>query len=104
MIVKDFNVFSIHSKIPPVSIGLSDRYISQLVVHYKPGSLNNLLLSLKAEWKKTYTDKPFNYSTIEENIRNIYSSEKNLGAIVSISAFFTLIIALSGLFGLTLFV
>jgi len=103
-IVKDFNVFSIHSKIPPVSIGLSDRYISQLVVHYKPGSLNNLLLFLKAEWKKTYTDKPFNYSTIEENIRNIYSSEKNLGTIISISAFFTLIIALSGLFGLTLFV
>jgi putative ABC transport system permease protein len=103
-IVRDFNVFSIHSKISPVSIGLSDRYISQIVVHYKPGSLNNLLLFLKAEWKKAYTDKPLNYSTIEENIRNIYSSEKNLCTIVSISAFFTLLIALSGLFGLTLFI
>jgi putative ABC transport system permease protein len=103
-IVKNFNVFSIHSKIPPVSIGLSDRYISQIVVHYKPGTLKNLLLFLKAEWKKTAPDRPFEYSTIEEHIRNLYSSEKNLGTIVSISAFFTLLIALSGLFGLTLFV
>jgi len=103
-IVKDFNVFSIRSKIPPVSIGLSDRYISQLVVHYKPGTLKNLLPFLKAEWKKIAPDRPFEYLTIEEHIRNIYSSEKNLGTIVSISAFFTLLIALSGLFGLTLFV
>jgi len=103
-IVKDFNVFSIHSKIPPVSISLSNRYISQLVVHYKPGTLKQLLPFLKAEWKKTYSDKPFNYSTIEEQIRDTYSLEKNLGTIVSISAFFTMLIALSGLFGLTLFV
>jgi putative ABC transport system permease protein len=103
-IVKDFNVFSVRSKIPPVSISLSNRYISQIVVHYKSGTLKHLLPFLKAEWKKTYTDKPFNYSTIEEQIRDTYTSEKNLGTIVSISAFFTLLIALSGLFGLTLFV
>jgi putative ABC transport system permease protein len=103
-IVKDFNVYSIRSKIPPVSIGLSDQNINQLVVHYKPGTLKNLLPFLKAEWEKAVTDKPFNYTTIEEQLRNTYSQEKNLGTIVSIAAFLTLLIALSGLFGLTLFV
>jgi putative ABC transport system permease protein len=103
-IVKDFNIFSIHSRIPPVLIDLTDRYIRQVEVHYKPGTLNNFLPFLKAAWKKTAPDRPFEYSTIEEHIRNLYSSEKNLGTIVSISAFFTLLIALSGLFGLTLFV
>ena len=103
-IVKDFNIYSIRSKIPPVSIGLSDQYINQLVIHYKPGTLKNLLPFLKTEWKKTVTDKPFNYTTIEEQMRNTYSPEKNMGTIVSIAAFLTLLIALSGLFGLTLFV
>ncbi len=103
-IVKDFNIYSIKSKIPPVSIGLNERDFHQVEVHYKPGTLNNFLPFLKAEWKKTAPDRPFEYSTIEEHIRNIYSSEKNLGTIVSISAFFTLLIALSGLFGHTLFV
>lgn len=103
-VVKDFNIYSIQSKIPPVSIGLIKRGFHQIEVHYKQGTINNLLPFLKAEWGKTGTDEPFNYSTIEENIRNIYSPEKNLGTIISISAIFTLLIALSGLFGLTLFV
>jgi putative ABC transport system permease protein len=103
-IVKDFNIYSIKSKIPPVSIGLNERDFHQVEVHYKPGTLNNFLPLLKAEWKKIAPDRSFEYSTIEEHIRNIYSSEKNLSTIVSISAFFTLLIALSGLFGLTLFV
>lgn len=103
-IVKDFNVFSIHSKIPPVSIGLSNRYIRQLLVHFRPGSQKNLLPLLKAEWEKAVTDKPFKFSTIEENMRDMYSSEKNLSTIVSIFALFTLLIAAIGLFGLMLFV
>lgn len=103
-IVNDFNIQSIHSEIPPVLIDLTDRYIRQVEVRYKQGTLNNFLPLIKTEWKKISPDKPFKYSTIEEHIRNIYSSEKNLGTIVSISAFFTLLIALSGLFGLTLFV
>jgi putative ABC transport system permease protein len=103
-IVKDFNVFSIRSKIPPVSIGLSDQYIHKLVVHFKPGTLKDLLPLLKAEWEKAATDRPFKFSTLEEQMRDIYSSERNLSTIVSIFALFTLLIAAIGLFGLTLFV
>jgi putative ABC transport system permease protein len=103
-IVKDFNVQSIHSDIPPLIIGMTDRYIHQVIVHYKPETLNKLLPFIKAEWKKMAPARPFRYSTIEDNIRNIYSLEKNLSTIVSIFALFTLLIAAFGLFGLTLFV
>ncbi len=102
-IVKDFNIFSIHSDIPPVSIGLTDKYIHQIEVLHKPGTQNRLLPFIKAEWNKIAPDKPFNYSTIEEHIRYTYSSEKNLYTIISISALLTLLIAAVGLFGLTLF-
>ena len=103
-IVKDFNLHSIHSDIPPLSIHMTDRYILQVAVHYKPGTLSSILPMLKAEWKKAAPDRPFDYTTIEELIKEIYSSEKNLTAIVSIFALFTLVIAAFGLFGLTLFV
>ena len=59
---------------------------------------------LEAEWKKAAPDRPFRFTTIEEMIKNIYSSERNLSTIVSIFALFTLLIAAFGLFGLTLFV
>ncbi len=103
-VVKDFNLHSIRTDIPPLSIHMTDKYIQQVVVHYKPETLNNILPFIEAEWKKVAPDRPFSYSTIESLIENLYSSEKNLNTIVSIFALFTLLIAAFGLFGLILFV
>ncbi len=83
---------------------MTDQYIEQVAVHYKPGTLSSILPMLKAEWKHAAPDRPFNYTTIEDLIKSIYSSEKNLSNIISIFALFTMLIAGVGLFGLTLFV
>jgi putative ABC transport system permease protein len=103
-VVRDFNLHSIHSKIPPLMITMTDKYISQVAVHYKEGTLTNILPFIEAEWKKIAPDRPFHYVTIEELINDLYSSEKNLILIISICAIFILLIASMGLFGLTLFV
>jgi len=103
-VVKDFNLHTIHTTIPPLHMTLTNKYIQQVAVHYKPGTINSVLPFLKTEWKKIAPDRPFAYDTIEEIIKDIYSSEKNLSTIVSIFALFTLLIAAFGLFGLTLFV
>jgi putative ABC transport system permease protein len=103
-VVKDFNLHSIRSDIPPILIDITDKYINQVAIHYKPGSIDNILTFAKAEWKKAAPDRPVSYSTIEDVTKEIYSSEKNLGTIISISAIFALLIASFGLFGLTLFV
>jgi putative ABC transport system permease protein len=103
-IVKDFNLHSIHSDIPPLMIDMTDKYIQQVAVHYKPEALASILPMLESEWKKAAPDRPFRFETIEDMIKNIYSSERNLSTIVSIFALFTLLIAALGLFGLTLFV
>jgi putative ABC transport system permease protein len=83
---------------------MTDRFIQQVAVHYKPGTLGNILPMLKEELKKAAPERPFYYTTIEDLIISIYSSEKNLSKIVSIFALFTMLIAGFGLFGLTLFV
>ncbi len=104
-VVKDFNLHSIHTEIPPIKITLTDKYISQVSIQYDPGSLNTLLPQLENEWKRVAPGVPFDYLTIEELMgKYIYSSEKSLGAIFSIFALFSLIIATVGLFGLTLFI
>jgi putative ABC transport system permease protein len=103
-IVKDFNLHSIHSDIPPMMIDMTDKYIQQVAVHYKPETLASILPMLESEWKKAAPDRPFRFETIEDMIKNIYSTERNLSTIVSIFALFTLLIAALGLFGLTLFV
>jgi len=102
-VVKDFNLHSIRTDIPPIMITMTDRYINQVAVRYRPGTLDSLLPALENEWKKVAPERPFNYKTIEEIIEGMYSAEKNLSTIVSIFALFTLLIAAFGLFGLTLF-
>jgi len=103
-VVKDFNLHSIHSEIPPLDISLTDKYIHHILVRYHPGTLTDLIPVLKSEWEEVETDRPFRYSTIEDLFLEVYSSEKNLSTILSISALFALLIAAFGLFGLTLFV
>ncbi len=102
-LVKDFNLHAIRSDIPPLMISMTDQYISQVAVNYKPSTLAVILPVLESEWKKAAPDRPFRYSTIEETTERLYASEKNLSTIVSIFALFTLLIAAFGLFGLTLF-
>ena len=103
-IVQDFNLHSIHSDIPPIKIEMTDKYVHQVAINYIPGSLDNLLPLLESKWKEMAPDRPFRYRTIEDLIESIYSSEKNLSVIISISAILSLLIAAFGLFGLTLFV
>lgn len=103
-LVKDFNLHSMRADIPPIMISMTDRYINQVAVHFKAGTIGSVLPGLEAEWKKAASDRPFNYWTIEDVTADLYSTEKNLSTIVSISALFTLLIASFGLLGLTLFV
>jgi putative ABC transport system permease protein len=103
-VIKDFNLHSFHTDIPPLMITMTDQFIGQVAIRYRPGSLQGVLPFLEKEWRKAAPDRPFRYSTIEEVTESLYSTEKNLSNIVSIFALFTLLIAAIGLFGLTLFV
>ncbi|MBN2774116.1 MAG: FtsX-like permease family protein, partial [Prolixibacteraceae bacterium] len=103
-IVNNFNLHSFHSEIPPLLIVASDAYVKQVAIRYKPGTLGNLLPLIKSEWEKVAPDQPFIYKTIEEFKKEIYTNEKNLSVIVSISSLFCLLIASFGLFGITLFI
>jgi putative ABC transport system permease protein len=103
-VVKDFNLHSIHTIIPSLSIELTDKYLDYILIHYQSGTLEDLIPKLKSEWEKVEPDRPFAYSTIEEIFADTYVAEKNLSTIISIAALFALLISALGLFGMTLFV
>ncbi|WP_297094844.1 ABC transporter permease [uncultured Draconibacterium sp.] len=103
-VVKDFNVHSIHEEIPPLFLAIFDNYVEQVEIRYEAGTLGTLLPLLKKEWEKVAKDELFNYKTISEFNRELYTAEKDLNTIISFFALFTLFIAAIGLFGVTLFI
>jgi len=102
-VVKDFNLHSFHSETPPLMITITDKYLKQIAVHYKEGTLDLLLPKIKNSWQTICKDQTFAYSTIEDTIKDLYSEERNMSTVVTISALFTMMIASFGLLGLTLF-
>ena len=103
-VARNFNLHSLHSEIPPLLMVASDDFAQQVAIHYKAETLGNVLPLIKSEWQKIIPDEPMNYKTMDEFLKEVYTEEKNLSVIVSVSAFFALLIASFGLFGLTLFI
>jgi len=103
-VVKDFMPYSFEQNIAPQFIMLNTEYVFNISVHYKSGTLSSLIPYLEAEWKKVEPYAPFQFSTIEDATKSIYASQKRLISIITFTAIFSLLISMSGLFGLTLFV
>jgi putative ABC transport system permease protein len=103
-VVKNFNLHSIHSGIPPLIISVESHNIRKIAVHFRPGKSEMILPFLKDEWMRISSDKPFKFKRIEDVILDIYSSEKNLNSIVLSFTFLTLILAIFGLSGLVLYI
>jgi len=102
-VVNDFYPNSFHTEIPPLLMFISNKYLKQVVIKYKEGSLKDLLVALEKSWRKLETNQEFHSVQIEDVIAELYSDEKNKFTIVSMVAFFTMLISSLGLFGLTLF-
>ncbi len=103
-VANDFYYKSIHNDIDPLMIIFGDDFIEQIAIHYAPGSLNELIPAIRSLWEQFSPEKPLNYFLVEDLVSDLYAKEQNLTAIVTLSAFFILVIAMFGLFGLTLFI
>lgn len=103
-VIKDFHFHSLHYPIPALNIGIADdRYISQIAVKIKHGKISETIEFLKQEWEGLESDLPFRSQTFEETLSDLYYDERLYSNIILAITIIITLIALSGLFGLTLF-
>jgi len=103
-IVKDFNIHSVHSKIKPLMMSISKgKYVRTIIVKYKKGTYQNTIKYLHDEWNNIAGEIPFEFQTFEDALAGLYEKEKTLFSIVFFFTILTIVLAASGLFGLTLF-
>ena len=102
-VLKNFHMYSIHEKIPPLVI-LPDNSLEYIFIRYKKGSEKEVHNYLEKIWKKYAPDAPFEPGFFEDIIKNSVNSEKKFSENIMSFTFIAIFLAVLGLFGFSLFI
>jgi putative ABC transport system permease protein len=75
-----------------------------MAVRLAPESLDKTIALIQMKWISVYPDDPMQFSFVDEGMRLKYIKEDQTYAMIRMFTFLSLIIALMGLFGLSVFV
>ncbi|HVX48945.1 MAG TPA: ABC transporter permease [Chitinophagaceae bacterium] len=101
-IVKDYVYGDMYGSPDPVLFGCAPEQASFMYVRIKPQAQNSQALAkLEAVMKKYNPSYPFEYSFLDDEFNNIFSSEMLIGQLSRIFATLAIIISCLGLFGLS---
>lgn len=103
-IIQDCNIYPLRRKIPPLYISIAEpKIIKQIGIRYSPGKQQEVIESLEEIWDKLSISGKPNYNIVENRLRNFYGKEENLVKIFNFFTILALIIAFSGIWGVSLF-
>jgi putative ABC transport system permease protein len=114
-VVKDFHIASLHTKINPLmmamnveigfsganNVNISSSEVPKLFVRLEGGKIQEGLEYIRTAWDKVFPGEPFDYSFIDDNLKEQYEREQNLSKVVTSSSLLAIIIGCLGLFGLS---
>ena len=72
-----------------------------MIVRVSPQNLSGTLKIMEKNWNEIQPNKPFIYSFLDEEFKELYDEERRWGAIVTSSSVLAILIASMGIFGLT---
>ena len=107
-VVKDFHYQSLYDPILPGFMGLvadgknDNTKYDYAYIKFSGVKLGETLANIKKEFQEITPHTPFTYSFLDETLARQYIREKRWSRLVKYASIFAIIIACSGLFGLTL--
>jgi len=102
-VVKDFHLTSLHTKVEPVYMPLSNRYFEDVTLRIKPERVNETIQYIQTVWNELYPNVLFDFYFYDEKIDGQYRAEQRLGELIYYVTFATVLMSCFGLIGLVLF-
>jgi len=100
-IMKDFNIRSLHDKIPPVCFNLMrGNYEGYLCIRLNGKNTQATIRSIETVWKDYSNRQPFQYSFFADEFNKNYETELKTGRIFILFSVLAILIACLGLIGL----
>jgi putative ABC transport system permease protein len=98
-VVKDFNFNSMHDKVGPLIIELSEMY-GRIAIRINTKNISALIGEVEKKWNSMSPGQLFSYSFLDADFNKIYNAEQRTGKLFITFAIFAIFIACLGLFGL----
>jgi putative ABC transport system permease protein len=100
-VVKDFNAGSLRNKIPPVVFKLAEER-ANMAVKITADKISSVIPQIERTYHgmDKMAGQPFLYSFLDDNFNRLYNAEQRTGKLFLSFAFFAILIACLGLFGL----
>jgi putative ABC transport system permease protein len=103
-VVKDFHFRSMHNKIEPVVLFISEAPRYFLTLRLRDGKEKEALAAIEDKWNAYGAGRPFDYRTISDIMDEQYTGEHKIGLIFQLTTIIAIFIALLGLLGLSSFI
>jgi putative ABC transport system permease protein len=98
-VVKDFNFSSMHDKVGPLIIELSENY-GRIAMRISTKNIPSLISQVENKWNSMAPGQPFSYSFLDTEFNDLYNADQRTGKLFISFAVFAIFIACLGLFGL----
>lgn len=107
-VVKNFNTESLHAIIQPTVIVFDAKKLHSFGLKLalsqdNPEKLTQTLNKIESAWKKIYPNDKFEFSFIDNRIRNFYESEERINKLAGVATCIAILISCLGLFALSSF-
>ncbi|NOS92422.1 MAG: FtsX-like permease family protein [Cyclobacteriaceae bacterium] len=100
-VVKDFNFNSLHYKVNTLALVVHPEWgYNELSVKIEKGRNAEGIAAVKKVWDELVPSYPFDYTFLDAHFAEVYRSDKQMSAVVTIMAGLSILISCIGLFGL----
>jgi putative ABC transport system permease protein len=101
-VVENFHYESLKHNISPLGFFLR-KSNGSLAFRFESKNTQDVIAAVEKSWKALAPGQPFQYSFLDQDFGNLYSTEQRLGKTFAVFAGLAIVIACLGLFGLTAF-
>jgi len=101
-VVRNFHSQSLHDPVYPAFMGMIGVDYNYVFIKLKGDRIREALANIKKEFKALAPHIPFDYSFLDTDVARQYEREEHWIRLIEYACLFAILIACSGLFGLTL--
>jgi putative ABC transport system permease protein len=102
-VVKDFNFSSLTTPISAIVLSMDQYLYNTLSVKFENAEVENKIKTIEQEWNRLFPEKAFEFTFLDQDLQQQYSSFTNFGYIIQAFAGIAIIISCLGVYGLVLF-